>query len=92
MEEALHVPGIGIKFNDNTSFLAEYAAWPRHSREGTRTSIRASTSPGWVTSSLGSLMVTSHVAPRHSLRRHMPFKSNAFAQHHCGAAQASNKH
>jgi len=35
VEEVLHVPGIGFKFNDNTSFLAEYASWPRHSREGT---------------------------------------------------------
>lgn len=35
VEELLHVPGVGIKFNDNTSFLAEYAIWPRHAREGT---------------------------------------------------------
>jgi len=35
VEEVLHVPGIGYVFNDNTSFLAEYASWPRHSREGT---------------------------------------------------------
>ncbi|MEI9952331.1 MAG: hypothetical protein WDO74_25935 [Pseudomonadota bacterium] len=35
VEEVLQVPGIGVKFNDNTSFLAEYASWPRHSREGT---------------------------------------------------------
>jgi len=35
VDEVLHVPGIGLKFNDNTSFLAEYASWPRHSREGT---------------------------------------------------------
>jgi hypothetical protein len=35
VQEVLHVPGIGFKFNDNTSFLAEYASWLRHSREGT---------------------------------------------------------
>lgn len=35
VQEVLHVPGIGLRFNDNTSFLAEYALWPRHSREGT---------------------------------------------------------
>jgi len=35
VEEVLHVPGVGIKFNDNTSFLGEYALWPRHSPEGT---------------------------------------------------------
>ncbi|HYP74943.1 MAG TPA: hypothetical protein VER12_03270 [Polyangiaceae bacterium] len=35
VEEVLHVPGLGLKFNDNTSVLAEYAIWPRHSREGT---------------------------------------------------------
>jgi len=35
VEEVLHVPGVGLKFNDNTSFLAEYAIWPRYSREGT---------------------------------------------------------
>ena len=35
VQELLHVPGVGIKFNDNTSFLAEYAIWPRHAREGT---------------------------------------------------------
>jgi len=35
VEEVLHVPGVGVKFNDNTSFLAEYAIWPRHSVEGT---------------------------------------------------------
>ena len=35
VQELLHVPGIGFKLNDNTSFLAEYASWPRHSREGT---------------------------------------------------------
>jgi hypothetical protein len=34
VQEVLHVPGIGLKFNDNTSFLAEYASWLRHSREG----------------------------------------------------------
>jgi len=35
VEEVLHVPGVGLKFNDNTSFLAEYAIWPRHAPEGT---------------------------------------------------------
>jgi len=35
VEEVLHVPGVGLKFNDNTSFLAEYAIWPQYSREGT---------------------------------------------------------
>jgi hypothetical protein len=34
VEEVLHVPGVGFRFNDNTSFLAEYASWLRHSREG----------------------------------------------------------
>jgi hypothetical protein len=36
VEEVLHVPGVGFRFNDNTSFLAEYAIWPQHSREGTK--------------------------------------------------------
>lgn len=35
VEEVLHVPGVGIKFNDNTSFLAEYAIWPQYSPAGT---------------------------------------------------------
>ena len=35
VEEVLHVPGIGIRFNDNTSFLAEYAVWPQRAPEGT---------------------------------------------------------
>jgi hypothetical protein len=35
VQEVLHVPGVGFKFNDNTSFLAEYASWLQHSREGT---------------------------------------------------------
>ena len=35
VQEVLHVPGIGFKFNDNTSFLAEYASWLQHAREGT---------------------------------------------------------
>jgi hypothetical protein len=35
VQEVLHVPGVGLKFNDNTSFLAEYASWSQYSREGT---------------------------------------------------------
>lgn len=35
VEEVLHVPGVGLKFNDNTSFLAEYAIWPQYSPAGT---------------------------------------------------------
>jgi len=35
VEEVLHLPGLGIVFNDNCSLLLEYAIWPRFSREGT---------------------------------------------------------
>ena len=34
VEEVLHLPGLGVTFNDNTSFLAEYAWWQRYAPEG----------------------------------------------------------
>jgi hypothetical protein len=34
VEEVLHLPGLGVTFNENTSFLAEYAWWQRYAPEG----------------------------------------------------------
>jgi hypothetical protein len=34
VEEVLHVPGLGVRFNEHASFLAEYAWWQRYAPEG----------------------------------------------------------
>lgn len=35
VQEVLHLPGVELAFNDNSSFYAEYASWRRFAREGT---------------------------------------------------------
>ncbi|HEY6725514.1 MAG TPA: hypothetical protein VI197_15870, partial [Polyangiaceae bacterium] len=35
VQEVLHLPGLGLAFNDQFSFLAEYAVWNRFAPEGT---------------------------------------------------------
>ncbi len=34
VEEVLHLPGLGVTFNEHASFLAEYAWWQRYAPEG----------------------------------------------------------
>jgi hypothetical protein len=36
VQEVLHLPGLGVSFNEHASFLAEYAWWERFTPEGPR--------------------------------------------------------
>jgi hypothetical protein len=47
VQEVLHLPGVGVTFNEHASFLAEYAWWERYAREG-RSQVDRSVNLTWM--------------------------------------------